>query len=100
MSWQNIFILMANYKLSSSSSKPSKKEPKKTPKIPPLKGVLLPPHSPLPFPTFFSYIYSSNHPKTPYLQCFERKRTQKRTKKEEDICILIRKLSQKYLMAV
>ena len=30
MSWQNIFILMADYKLSSSSSKKSKKSKKKT----------------------------------------------------------------------
>ena len=35
LSWQNIFILMADYKLSSSSSKNSKNNPKKTPKIPP-----------------------------------------------------------------
>lgn len=60
-----------------------------------LKRVLLPPHPPLPFPLSFSYIYSSNHLKTPYLQCFERKRTQKRTKKEEDICILKKKNYQK-----
>lgn len=75
----------------------------KTTKIPlfhPLKRILLPS-----ILLFLSHISSPifilpEHPKTPYLQCFERKIVQKKNQKEEDICISIKKLSEKNLMPV
>ena len=83
MSWQNIFILMANYKLSSSFSKTKKITLKKYPKIPhlhPIKKSCCPHILLFLFP-YFSPIFILQSPETPILQGFKRKQPQKGQKR-------------------
>lgn len=71
LSWQNIFILMADYKLSSSSSKNPKNNPKKTPKIPPSpspKKSLAALNPPLPFPHILFLLIPLKSPKSKALK--------------------------------
>lgn len=85
LSWQNIFILMADYKLSSSSSKNQKNNSKKISKIPPLHPLK---KSCCPHILLFLFPYLSpifilpEHPITPILQGFIKKQPQKGQKKK------------------
>ena len=82
---QKWFILLANYKLSSSSFKNPKNNSKKTPKIPllhPLKRVL-PSISSSSFPTYFLlYLFFQNTQKLPIYNALKEKQSKKRTKKK------------------
>lgn len=100
LSWQNIFILMANYKLSSSSSKTTKNNPKKIPKNPSSEQTPAAPTSSSSFSHIFLLYLFFQPPENSHFTRLEKKKNPKKDKKRRGgylVCIYTKEMRKTLL---